>query len=79
VGGLTELTRQFGHALGVSMSSAFLSSAIAAAPGVPGYLAGFSLAATSMGIVVAFGLLGIGGPRAATTVAPATVARGRAA
>lgn len=82
VGGLTELTRQFGHALGVSMSSALLGSAIAAAPGVPGYLAGFSLAATTMGIIVALGLLGIGGPGARTVAragaSPAT-AGGRAA
>jgi hypothetical protein len=63
VGGLTELTRQFGHALGVSISSAFLSSAIAAMPGVPGYLMGFSQAATAMGILLALGLLGVGAPR----------------
>jgi MFS family permease len=63
VGGLTELTRQFGHALGVSMSSAFLSSALATLPGVPGYLTGFSQAATAMGILLALGLLGVGAPR----------------
>ncbi|MFN0074647.1 MAG: MFS transporter [Chloroflexota bacterium] len=62
VGGLTELTRQFGHAIGVSMSSAFLSSALAAMPGVPGYLMGFSQAATAMGILLAIGLLGVGAP-----------------
>lgn len=62
VGGLTELTRQFGHALGVSMSSAFLSSALATMPGVPGYLTGFSQAATAMGIMLALGLLGVGAP-----------------
>jgi len=62
VGGLTELTRQFGHALGVSLSSAFLSTAIAAMPGVPGYLTGFSQAATAMGILLALGLLGVSAP-----------------
>jgi len=62
VGGLTELTRQFGHAIGVSLSSVFLSTAIAAMPGVPGYLTGFSQAATAMGILLALGLLGVSAP-----------------
>jgi MFS family permease len=62
VGGLTELTRQFGHALGVSLSSAFLGTAIAAMPGIPGYLTGFSQAATAMGILLALGLLGVSAP-----------------
>jgi hypothetical protein len=73
VGGLTELTRQFGHALGVSLSSAFLSSAIAATPGVPGYLTGFSQAATAMGILLALGLLGVGAPTRRGYGAPVAV------
>jgi MFS family permease len=73
VGGLTELTRQFGHALGVSLSSAFLGSAIAAMPGIPGYLTGFSQAATAMGILLALGLLGVSAPTRRGSPARVTV------
>jgi DHA2 family multidrug resistance protein-like MFS transporter len=56
--GLVETTRQLGHSLGVSISSGVLQASLAAAT-VPmlGYRAGFSEAATVMGLVAAAGVL----------------------
>lgn len=56
--GLVETTRQLGHSLGVSISSGVLQTTLAAAalPEI-GYRDGFSEAASTMGMVAAFGVL----------------------
>jgi MFS family permease len=56
--GLVETTRQLGHSIGVSISSAVLSATLAAAT-IPelGYRAGFSEAASAMAIVAAVGVV----------------------
>ena len=56
--GMVETTRQLGHSLGVSISSGVLQASLAAAA-IPtlGYRAGFSEAATVMGLVAAAGVV----------------------
>src|SRR5207248_1127396 len=56
--GMVETTRQFGHSLGVSISSGVLQTTLAAAA-IPelGYRDGFSDAASAMGLVSAIGIL----------------------
>jgi DHA2 family multidrug resistance protein-like MFS transporter len=56
--GMVETTRQLGHSLGVSISSGVLQASLAAAA-IPmlGYRAGFSEAATIMGLVSGVGIL----------------------
>jgi MFS family permease len=56
--GMVETTRQLGHSIGVSISSGVLQTSLAAAalPAL-GYRAGFSEAASAMGLVSAIGVL----------------------
>jgi MFS family permease len=56
--GLVETTRQLGHAVGVSLSSSFMASALAdaAVPSAGQYVDGFQQAAFAMGLVAAAGV-----------------------
>ena len=60
--GMVETTRQFGHSVGVSLSSSIMAGALAgvAAADLPrAYAAGFERSALAMGILAALGLLAI--------------------
>jgi MFS transporter, DHA2 family, methylenomycin A resistance protein len=59
--GLVETTRQFGHALGVSISSGFIAGALAtsASPGPADYIAGFEQASRAMGLVAMLGVVAL--------------------
>jgi MFS family permease len=55
--GLIETTRQFGHAVGVSLSSSLMAATVvASAPAAWQYVAGFEQATRAMGLI---GLLGV--------------------
>ena len=59
--GLVETTRQFGHTIGVSLSSSFMGAALAgvAAPTLDQYVAGFHQAAFTMGLVSSLGIVAL--------------------
>jgi hypothetical protein len=59
--GLVETTRQFGHAVGVSLSSSFMAAALAEAlaPTPELYVAGFQQAALAMALVAATGVVAL--------------------
>jgi hypothetical protein len=59
--GLVETTRQFGHTIGVSLSSSFMGVALAgvAAPTLDQYVAGFHQAAFTMGLVSSLGIVAL--------------------
>jgi MFS transporter, DHA2 family, methylenomycin A resistance protein len=68
--GLVETTRQLGHAVGVSLSSSFMGSALAqvAEPGPGHYVDGFQQAALAMGLVAALGVAVLLWPRLRGTI-----------
>jgi len=59
--GLVETTRQFGHAVGVSLSSGFIAGPLAssASPGPADYIAGFEHASQAMGLVAMLGVVAL--------------------
>lgn len=63
--GLVETSRQFGHTVGVSLSSSIMGAALAgAAPLPPQYVDGFQQAALVMGIVASLGVAALIWPHA---------------
>jgi MFS transporter, DHA2 family, methylenomycin A resistance protein len=63
--GLVETTRQFGHAVGVNISSSLMAAALAgvSVATTEQYVAGFQQAALTMGLMATLGLLALVWPR----------------